>query len=762
MNIYVYCPPVLTCALPTHEQDGKRRMEVATVRLPLRVLADSRGWSLARWLVTKGSQVYRNQRVAVLRSLITGAVDHALAPHSGTLSRTLLTEGAPVKVDSPSTPIAFVEFCPHSVVFNGLCAVCGEDVSAAHFADTPADHEARLPVAYNAKTLAVTRAEAQNAAAVTANNLFVHKKLSLVLDLDHTLVHATDDPRAAAILEHSPPNVDIDSIAAFSLRTTSASTNPKLPRQPPCKMHVKLRPHLKQFLTTVSAHFELHIYTMGSRPYADQVARLIDPDKSLFRGRITSREDFDEGRCNQKSISRLFPCDDSMVLIVDDREDVWINGTNQMFMPNLIRAKPYCFWDGLHEAYDRASSTSPYSNPTDAALQPLPEAGKSKPAASQTERPLGQQKDNSNLREDANRQSRGGTGQFSPEKQTEPQQLGAVGSRTPEAEGAVSSGRAFKQPSSANVDKSSCNSETPTLEATEMKDKGNGSFEMQFKTQMGNIVRDWWNADQQSDYSDHLLRLADILNQCHEQFFKRAEAAKLREKQSTNSHEEKLPESRRASFCSPANVKDVLADMRRRVFANCVFTFTGIFPLNAVPEQSPLWDLAVRHGARCQREYQSGVTTHVIASAVRGSTTEKTKRAIGDGSAFCVDLAWLEDSTIYLERRPELRYSLYPPYEKLPWQEYRKQVEAKHAERAIEAQGRRVPNMHNGIAAKDNIANGWTSQEGAISSEPPLKRLKESVDEPSGTVMRQQPQGRVLTGDEINDALDSALAGELG
>eukprot|EP00166_Cyanidium_caldarium_P003792 ctg_3681.g615 len=102
---------------------------------------------------------------------------------------------------------------------------------------------------------------------------------------------------------------------------------------------------------------------MGSRPYADRVASMIDPDKQLFQGRITSRDDFADGRLNQKNLKHVFPCDDSMVLVVDDREDVWVGGeaataAGAPAFPNLIRARPYYFFRGLEEAYQRTTVTA--------------------------------------------------------------------------------------------------------------------------------------------------------------------------------------------------------------------------------------------------------------------------------------------------------------------------------------------------------------------------------------------------------------------
>lgn len=51
------------------------------------------------------------------------------------------------------------------------------------------------------------------------------------------------------------------------------------------------RPGLSEFLQQVSKLYELHIYTMGTRHYAEAVAREIDPEDKLFRDRILSRDE---------------------------------------------------------------------------------------------------------------------------------------------------------------------------------------------------------------------------------------------------------------------------------------------------------------------------------------------------------------------------------------------------------------------------------------------------------------------------------------
>ena len=54
-------------------------------------------------------------------------------------------------------------------------------------------------------------------------------------------------------------------------------------------MWTKLRPGLRPFLARMRTLYEMAIYTHGDRPYAAEMARLIDPTGSLFGGRIISQ-----------------------------------------------------------------------------------------------------------------------------------------------------------------------------------------------------------------------------------------------------------------------------------------------------------------------------------------------------------------------------------------------------------------------------------------------------------------------------------------
>jgi RNA polymerase II subunit A-like phosphatase len=102
---------------------------------------------------------------------------------------------------------------------------------------------------------------------------------------------------------------------------------------------VKLRPGLAGFFERLSELFELHVYTMGSRSYAHAVVRLFDPDGRLFQDRVLSRDD-NEVIENRKMLTRIFPTDDRMVVVIDDRADVWAGCLN------LLQVHPYVFFIG--------------------------------------------------------------------------------------------------------------------------------------------------------------------------------------------------------------------------------------------------------------------------------------------------------------------------------------------------------------------------------------------------------------------------------
>jgi RNA polymerase II subunit A C-terminal domain phosphatase len=52
-----------------------------------------------------------------------------------------------------------------------------------------------------------------------------------------------------------------------------------------------IRPGWHDFLHGLSEKYEMHVYTMGTRAYAEEVCKAIDPEGKIFGNRILSRDE---------------------------------------------------------------------------------------------------------------------------------------------------------------------------------------------------------------------------------------------------------------------------------------------------------------------------------------------------------------------------------------------------------------------------------------------------------------------------------------
>jgi len=87
--------------------------------------------------------------------------------------------------------------------------------------------------------------------------------VTLVLDLDETLVHCTVEP---------VPDPDV----VFPVDFNGVSY----------QVHVRKRPHLEEFLRRVSKMFEVVVFTASQQVYADALLDLIDPGQKLIKHRL--------------------------------------------------------------------------------------------------------------------------------------------------------------------------------------------------------------------------------------------------------------------------------------------------------------------------------------------------------------------------------------------------------------------------------------------------------------------------------------------
>lgn len=208
---------------------------------------------------------------------------------------------------------------------------------------------------HSSANVKVSREEAIRMDTEDMRHLIEMQKLALIVDLDQTIIHVTVDPTVKEWAHdiHNPNWQVLKDVRAFQLGSDGVTVS-----HPPvhldennvtsfatdgdedgCWYYVKLRPGLSDFLQTMASKYELHVYTMGTRSYADCICRIVDPDGHLFGARILSRDE--NGSDMQKSLARLFPISTDMVVIIDDRADVW------SWSPNLIKVEPYEFFVGI-------------------------------------------------------------------------------------------------------------------------------------------------------------------------------------------------------------------------------------------------------------------------------------------------------------------------------------------------------------------------------------------------------------------------------
>ncbi|ONH69761.1 RNA polymerase II subunit A C-terminal domain phosphatase [Cyberlindnera fabianii] len=266
------------------------------------------------------------------------------SPINGVIEEICVQKGD--EILGPDTEIAKVlEPCTHSIQYGGLCALCGKSVEDdKDYSGYQYEDRAPISMSHGTSNLKVSKDEAEKVEEKWQKGLISEKKLILVVDLDQTVIHATVDPTIGEWMkdESNPNYPSLKDVKSFELEEDVViSPSYKGPRPPPFSRtyYVKLRPGLQQFLERIAEKYELHIYTMGTRSYAKSIAHCIDPEGKYFADRILSRDE--SGSMTTKSLERLFPTDRSMVVIIDDRGDVW------NWSDHLVKVVPFDFFVGI-------------------------------------------------------------------------------------------------------------------------------------------------------------------------------------------------------------------------------------------------------------------------------------------------------------------------------------------------------------------------------------------------------------------------------
>ncbi|KIJ57127.1 hypothetical protein M422DRAFT_198518 [Sphaerobolus stellatus SS14] len=542
------------------------------------------------------------------------------------------------------------EPCKHGMQIGGLCGICGKDVTDSDYTGFSYASRANIQMTHSAKGPTVSLEEAQRLERQTAEHLLKSRKLSLIVDLDQTIVHATVDPTVGDWITEGEawearrkdggpssgeddvnPNWEaLKDVKKFTLApegvTPRSRFHPKIDIQG-CMYYIKPRPGLLEFLEKMNNKYEMHVYTMGTRAYAEAVCAALDPQGTIFGNRILSRDE--SGSLTQKSLQRLFPCDTSMVVIIDDRADVW------EWSPNLLKVRPYDFFVGIG---DINSAFLPKTAPLVPSTPTTPAATPSSPPE---------------VTEDA-------------QAEADAQELALQSQQTIERIVAEVEERplAKKQeqleeddPEEDGVEKESVEKDGDKKEDDkkpeingEKKEDAEESKPEEPKPQQPHPHHHHHRKALLKNDDTELVRLANLLEEVHGKFYD-AYDARL---------PEALPDKRKATLVDGRpvdasvayDVKLIIPRLRARTLAGVHIVFSSVIPLDVNPRTTEMWKTAEIFGATCHTALSKQVT-HLVA-AKRG--TAKVDAARRKGGIYVVWAQWLVDSLACWHRQDETPY----------------------------------------------------------------------------------------------------------
>lgn len=473
---------------------------------------------------------------------------------------------------------------------------------------------APIQMTHDNTALTVSENEAMRVEEDAKRRLLSNRKLSLVVDLDQTIIHAAVDPTIGEWMadKDNPNHPAVSDVRAFQLVEDG-------PGMRGCWYYIKLRPGLESFLQNVSELYELHIYTMGTRSYAQAIAGIIDPERKLFADRILSRDE--SGSLSVKNLHRIFPVDTKMVVIIDDRGDVW------RWNPNLIKVIPYDFFIGigdinssfLPKKHDEEPPAEKVEAPPKPPAEPAP-----KPVNGSTEKPdpaevstleqlvtMGGGDDPRLLQEQSDAQEE------TIMHQVEDRPL------------------LQKQKELDAEDESSQSSESSIDESEDLS-----------KQRHHLLI----------DNDQELVKLADRLEQLHRRFYddyEKKRARGLGGRVAALRGEKAISKERDVDIKLVPDVKDILSEIKRRIMGDVVIVHSGLWKLNEDLANVELVNHARSFGVAFANRINRK-TTHLLTA---GKRTAKFQEATRYPHIRIVQKQWLIDSLLqwrHLDEGPYL------------------------------------------------------------------------------------------------------------
>ena len=507
---------------------------------------------------------------------------------------------------------------------------------------------ATINMVHNKTSLTISREEAARFEEEAKQRLIASKKLSLVVDLDQTVIQACVEPTVGEWMKNpeNPNHEAVKDVREFQLVEDAAGTKG-------CWYYIKLRPGLEEFLERMSKLYEMHIYTMGTRGYAQKIAQIIDPERKFFGDRILSRDE--SGSLVAKNLQRLFPVDTKMVLIIDDRGDVW------KWNDNLIKVTPYDFFVGIGDINSSFLPKKPgFTSPAGTAFS-------DPPPGQNIAGSLSVQDDEPKIN---------GIDRSSEDKVSVHVLDPSSSSDTSALEQLVSMGGGDdpltlqEQTSRQDETLAAQLEDRPLLKKQlQLEEEDAAAAKASSASEVGEKVLDPSPDDSNAekprhhileDHDRQLEYLEQSLRRVHAEYFE-SHARQIAAKQGGRIAElrgskRKQPIPSMSDLVSVPDVKTIMPSIKRLVLGDVIMVFSGVVPLGWDTQSSDLAMWAKSFGAKVE-ESITEYTTHLIAARNR---TVKVRQALnkGKGKTKIVSPLWLVGSLAQWTKLDETPYLL--------------------------------------------------------------------------------------------------------
>lgn len=226
----------------------------------------------------------------------------------------------------PDDKKIILEPCKHETFYVKCCLKCG-------FKKTE-EYDMINNDRFVANEFSYSKEKAESMEKKAIDTYLKKQQLILLLDLDNTIIHTYTSKLRL-------PDSQIK-----NLRDLYKTYFAKVPIKNEINRNdiilVKFRPFLKTFLKNIQNKYEIYIYTHGTKEYATGIIQYINLNferDSLSTRRMLYRVVDKYGNPKIKSIKDVFPTQENMLLIIDDRINVWKESGG-----NFICIYPYKFF----------------------------------------------------------------------------------------------------------------------------------------------------------------------------------------------------------------------------------------------------------------------------------------------------------------------------------------------------------------------------------------------------------------------------------